>query len=544
MARPWQTVSVLGALARNANLRRVELAWGASIAAEWTHFVALGVFAYTAGGASAVGIAGLVRMLPAALVAPFAATLGDRFRRERFLVVVALAGAAALGGSAAAFFASRSELIVFALAGVVGVTSTIFRPALQATLPSLARTPEELIASNGATSTFESLGTLLGPLVAGILVSVADAGVVFLVASGALLVAAGLLLRVQVEGRIQTAPGPAPRAKELVAGGFRAVVSESRTRLLVFLTTAQSFIRGCLNVLIVVGAFRLLGAGGGAVGYLTAAVGVGGLIGAFAAMFLKGRRLAVPFGISLVFWGLPIALIPAWPHAAVAFLLLAVVGAANSFEDVAVFTLLQRVIPDEVLTRVLGIVWGLAMGAIAVGSVAATGIVALVGSSTAFVVVGAILPLTTLIVWRQLARIDREMLPPADELAVVEGVPMFAPLSIAAKEHMAGRLVEIPVSAGEVVIRAGESGDRFYIVADGSFEVTNGVHARARRGDFFGELALLRDIPRTATVIATTRSRVYALERDDFLAAVTGHSAARAAGEEVVDERLQPGFVR
>jgi MFS family permease len=538
--RPWQTVSVLAALGRNANLRRVELAWGASIGAEWTHFVALGVFAYTAGGASAVGIAGLVRMLPAALVAPFAATLGDRFRRERFLVVVALAGSAALGGSAVAFFVSRSELVVFALAAVVGVTSTIFRPALQATLPSLARTPEELIAANSATSTFESLGTLLGPLVAGILVTVADAGVVFLVASGALLVAASLLLRVQVEGRIQATPGPAPRPGELLAGGFRAVVSESRTRLLVFLTTAQSFIRGCLNVLIVVGAFRLLGAGAGAVGYLTAAVGVGGLIGAFAALSLRGRQLAVPFGVSLIFWGLPIALVPAWPHVAVAFVLLSVVGAANSYEDVAVFTLFQRVIPDDVLTRVLGIVWGLAMGAIAIGSVAATGIVALVGSSAAFVIVGAILPLTTLIVWRQLVRIDREMLPPADELAIVEGVPMFAPLSIAAKEHMAGRLVEVPVTAGEVVIRTGELGDRFYMVADGALDVTNGVHAKAHRGDFFGELALLRDIPRTATVIATTRSRLYALERDDFLAAVTGHSGVRAAGEAVVEQRLRP----
>jgi len=541
MKRPWQAVSELAALARNENLRRVELAWGASIAAEWTHFVALGVFAYNAGGASAVGIAGLIRMLPAALVAPFAATLGDRFRRERFLVVVSLAGSAALGGSAAAYFVSRSELIVFALAAVVGVTSTIFRPALQATLPSLARTPQELIASNGATSTFESLGTLLGPLVAGILVTVADAGVVFLVASGALLVAAGLLQRVEVEGRIQaTAPEEMPRPRELLAGGFRAVVSEPKTRLLVFLTTAQSFVRGALNVLIVVGAFRVLGAGAGAVGYLTAAVGVGGLVGAFGALSLKGRQLAVPFGVSLIFWGFPIALIPAWPRVAVAFLLLAVVGAANSVEDVAVFTLLQRVIPDDVLTRVLGIVWGLAMGAIAIGSVAATGIVALVGSRAAFVVVGAILPLTTLMVWRQLVRIDREMLPPADELAIVEGVPMFEPLSIAAKEHMAARLVEVPVSVGEVVIRTGEPGDRFYMVADGALEVTNGVHARARRGDFFGELALLRDIPRTATVIATTRSRLYALEREDFLAAVTGHSGVRAAGEAVVEQRLRP----
>src|SRR5947208_3996536 len=539
MARPWQAVSVLAALARNGNLRRVELAWGASVAAELTHFVALGVFAYTTGGASAVGIAGLVRMLPAALVAPFAATLGDRFRRERFLVVVSLAGSAALGGSAAAYFFSRSELIVFALAGVVGVTSTIFRPALQATLPSLARTPQELIAANGA-STLESLGTLLGPLVAGVLVSVANAGVVFVVASGALLVAAGLLQGVLVEGRIQvSAPAGTHRPLELVAAGFRIVASAPKTRLLVVLTTAQSFIRGCLNVLIVVGVFRLLGSGAGAVGYLTAAVGVGGLAGAVGALSLKGRRLAVPFGVSLIFWGVPIILVAAWPNVVVAVLLLAVVGAANSVEDVAVFTLLQRVIPDDVLTRVLGIVWGLAMGAIAIGSVAATGIVALVGSRASFVVVGAILPLTTLIVWRQLVRIDREMLPPTDELAIVEGVPMFAPLSIAAKEHMASRLVEVPVPAGEVVIRTGEPGDRFYMVADGALEVTNGIRGRAHRGDFFGELALLRDIPRTATVIATTRSRLYALEREDFLAAVTGHSAVRAAGDAVVEERLR-----
>ena len=331
-----------------------------------------------------------------------------------------------------------------------------------------------------------------------------------------------------------------PRPRELLAGGFRTVVSTPRTRLLVFLTTAQSFIRGCLNVLIVVGSFRLLGAGAGAVGYLTAAVGVGGLVGAFGALSLRGRRLAVPFGVSLVFWGLPIILVAAWPNLVAAVFLLAVVGAANSVEDVAVFTLLQRVIPDDVLTRVLGIVWGLAMGAIAIGSVAATGIVALVGSRAAFVVVGAILPLATLIVWRQLVRVDREMLPPADELAIVEGVPMFAPLSIAAKEHMATRLVEVPVTAGEVVIRTGEPGDRFYMVADGALDVTNGVSATVRRGDFFGELALLRDIPRTATVIATKRSRLYALEREDFLAAVTGHSGVRAAGEAVVEERLQP----
>src|SRR5205823_2937306 len=132
MSRLAHAAGALAAVMRSRNLRRVELAWGASIAAEWAHFVALGVFAYHAGGTSAVGIAGLARMLPAALLAPLASSLGDRFRRERFLLAIALAGCCALGGSALAFFAGRSELLVFALAGVVGVTSTLFRPAMQA----------------------------------------------------------------------------------------------------------------------------------------------------------------------------------------------------------------------------------------------------------------------------------------------------------------------------------------------------------------------------------------------------------------------------
>jgi MFS family permease len=217
------------------------------------------------------------------------------------------------------------------------------------------------------------------------------------------------------------------------------------------------------------------------------------------------------------------------------------VGAANSIEDVAGFTLLQRIVPDEVLTRVLGVAWGLVMGAVGLGSIVATWIVAGLGPRAAFVIVGAILPVLTLIVWRLLVRIDREVLAPTLELALVEGVPMFAPLSIAAKEHMAGRLIEVPVSAGEVVIRTGDPGDRFYIVADGELEVTNGVQATAGRGDFFGEVALIRDVPRTATVTATAPSRLYALERNDFLAAVTGHSAVRSAGDAVVAARLQAG---
>jgi MFS family permease len=540
VGRAVDVFSALGAVLRNENLRRVELAWGAAITAEWAHFVALGVFAYEAGGAFAVGIAGLVRMLPAALVAPFAASLGDRFRRERFLFAIVLAGSSALAASAVAFVAGANEFVIFTLAGVVGVASTLVRPAQQALLPSLARTPEELIASNGATSTIESLGTLVGPLLAGVLVLIADVGSVFAVGSAAFLGAALLLARVRVEGQIQlTGAAAAESTRELILGGYRVVARAAKPRLIVALVMAQAFVRGCLNVLIVVLVFRVLDAGPGAVGFLTAALGVGGVIGAVGALALKGRRLAAPFGLALVFWGLPIALVAPWPDLVTALFLLAVVGAANSVEDVAAFTLLQRIVPDDVLTRVLGVLWGLAMGGVAVGSICAPAVVSAIGPRPAFLVVGAILPLLTLITWRRLVGIDRTLSVPAAELALIDRVPMFAPLSVAAKEHIAAKLVRVSIAAGDVVIRAGDHGDRFYIVADGKLEViAERLHRSAGVGDYFGEIALLRDVPRTATVRALVNSTLYALQRDAFLRAVTGHSAVRAAGEAVVHERL------
>ena len=539
MVRPRQLVWALGVAIRNENVRRVELAWGAAIAAEWAHFVALGVFAYQEGGTAAVGIAGLVRLLPAAVVAPFAASLGDRFRRERFLLTLTLVGAGALAASAAAALAD-DRVLVFAFASVVGLAATLIRPALQALLPSLAHTPEELIASNGATSTVESLGTLVGPVFAGVLVALADVAAVFVVGAAALLVGAVLLARVSVESRVGLAAEVGRESlRRMITDGFRTVVRTRSARLVVGLIVAQTFVRGCLNVLIVVAAFQIFDGGAAQVGYLTAAIGAGGLIGALGAMTLGGRRLAAPFGLSLVFWGVPITLMAPRPYFAAAVVLLAIVGAANSVEDVAVFTLLQRLVPNEMLTRVLGLVWGLAMGGVAIGSIAAPLVVRAIGPRPAFVFVGSILPLLALLTYRKLVAIDRTVAP-APELELIDRVPMFAPLSIATKEQVAASLLPVSVPAGEVVIRAGDAGDRFYIVDHGELDIdAGGRHTTAREADYFGEIALLHDVPRTATVKAAVDSELFALRRADFLSAVTGHSAARAAGEAIAETRLK-----
>jgi MFS family permease len=518
---------------RNENVRRVELAWGAAIGAEWAYFVALGVFAYNAGGASAVGLAGLIRLLPAAVIAPSAASLGDRIRRERLLFAAMLLGALALAGSAVAAFAG-SESGVYACAALVGISSTLIRPTLQALLPSLTRTPEELIASNAATATVESVGTLVGPLVAGVLVEQASVGAAFAVAAAALGVGVIQILRVRSDGP------PAGRAasRGRLAFAWRTVAQHPGAPVVVVLMVAQAFVRGCLNVLIVVAAFELLDGGGGTVGALTAAIGAGGVIGAIVSSTFHSHRLARTFALSLFGWGLPLVLIAPSAQLVAALVLLGIVGAANSVEDVSGFTLLQRAIRDDALSGVLGLIWGAAMGAVALGSVVAPLLVRELGARSAFVLVGFLLPVLTIAGFRRMRALD-DVTAPSRQQLLVDEVPMFVPLSLAAKERLATKLLPLEVPAGETIVRAGDVGDRFYIVDSGTVRIGLGENEKeSGAGDYFGEIALLRDVPRTATVTAATATRLFALERADFLAAVTGHALAEAAADDVVDARL------
>jgi MFS family permease len=534
MSRARRTLAAAAFAFRNESIRRVEAAWGAAIIAEWAHFVALGVFAYRAGGTSAVGLAGLIRLLPAAIVAPSVASLGDRVRRDRLMLAAVLLAALSLGGSAVAAFA-HSLPGVYGCAALVGIASTVIRPTLQALLPSLARTPEELIAANAATSTVESIGTLVGPLLAGVLVARASTGLTFALAAAVVAAGAPLLVRLH--------PDAPPRVDDTEIGSsptraLKTIAHYPAAGFVLGLMVVQTFVRGCLNVLVVVGAFRLLHGGPGAVGYLTAAVGAGGLIGAILALTIHGRRLARAFAVSLVFWGVPIALVAPHPNLGIALALLAIVGIANSVEDVAGFTLLQRAVRDDTLSSVLGLFWGTAMGSVALGSFVAPSIVNALGANAAFVLVGSLLPVLTVVAYRRLQSLD-DVTAPTRELDLLAAIPMFEPLSLAAKEGLALRLVSVDVSAGDVIIRAGALGDRFYVVDRGvlAVEITGG-HKAVRSGDYFGEIALLRDTPRTACVTATSDAHLFALERADFLAAVTGHALATHAAHAVVDARL------
>ncbi len=526
-----------GAVARDRNLRRLELAYGAAITSEWAFVVALGVFAYERGGATAVGILGLVRMLPAALATPFTAALADRYERERALVAVTLMSALALAASTALFYLGRNEAAIFAFAAAHAVVSTLCRPAVAALLPSLATTPQQLVAANGTSLTLEGLGTLVGPLIAGVVIATAGVGVVFAFGAVAYVAAAITLAAIHIEGRLRFAHH---RAEGDLTAGFKLLAREPQPRLIVALFVAQTVVRGALNVLIVVIAFQLLDAGGGWVGFLSAAVGAGTLVGGFASMALVGRKLAVPFGIGLLLWGIPIALVAATPHRLTALLLLAVVGVGNAVEDVTGETLLQRLIPDDLLGRVLGVMFGAATAGMGIGAIVAPALISGLGARGALIATGAFLPALVLLSWRGLRHIDATAGAPSRQLELLDGVPMFAPLPMAAKEQVARSLIPVELSAGDEIVREGDVGDRFYIVVRGQAEVTSDGRRLGDRGpgDYFGEIALLRDIPRTATVTAIDDMELYALERGAFIDAATGHAAGRQAGEEVVREQL------
>jgi MFS family permease len=537
--RLGELITAFGAVSRNRRLRRVELAYASSVASETAYLVALGVFAYEAGGALAVGLVGLIRMVPAALATPFAALLGDRYRRERVLLFVALGSAVALGGSALIFTLGPFEALVYVLAAFHAAVSTLLRPALAALVPSLATTPQELVAANGVSMALESVGMLVGPIVGGVLVAAANPGVAFAFGAAAYLLAMFLLMQVRVEDQ-PSEPADERRIGDELMAGLRVAATDPNPRILVALVGAQTAVRGALNVLIVVLAFRLLEVDSAWVGYLTAAIGAGGLLGALVSPALAGRRLAVPFGIGLILWGAPIALVAAWPEPAVALALLAVVGFGNSVEDVAMYTLLQRIVPDDLLTRVFGVVFAFAVVGLGLGSIAAPALVAALGVRGALIVTGGFLVVATLVAWRRLVAIDRVAVPPTRELGVLGSVPLFAPLSVAAKEHLAARLTSRSVPGGTTIVSEGEPGDDFFIIVSGHADVTVGGELVRTQGpgDHFGEIALLRDVPRTATVTAREDVELCSIRRDDFLSVVTGHPAVRAAGEAVVRERL------
>jgi predicted MFS family arabinose efflux permease len=522
---------------RNPNLRRVQLAWAGSVTGQYAFSIALAVYAYRHGGAATVGLVIVVRMLPAAVISPFAAVIADRGRRELVMLASDLARAAAVAGAAAVAYAGGPPAAVYTVGVLVTILMTVFHPAEKALLPLLAHSPEELAAANVSSSSIESIGGFAGPAIGGLLLAA------FSVEAAFVFVAATFLWSGLLVARLRPEQEPAAGAEKSVGlrrealAGFSTLAREPNLRVLVGLYGAQCIVAGGVTVLTVVMALRVLHLGNGGVGYLNAAIGVGGLAGAVVTLVLAGRgKLAGDFGVGIVLWGVPLLLIGLWPSTPLALLMLGAIGLGNTLVDVSALTLLQRAVDNAVLARVMGVVQALIVATMAAGALIAPALVAGLGARGALVATGLFLPVLAALLWSRLSAIDREAAAPARQLELLRRIPIFTPLPETTLERLALALRPEQIPAGTDVVREGEPGKDFYVIDAGEAEV---LGRRLEPGDYFGEIALLRNVPRTTTVRAATDLALYALDRETFVGAVTGQAASLAAADTVIGERLR-----
>ena len=535
---------------RNRNLRRLNLAFGGSVIGDWAYAVGMSVYAYTRGGATAVGVLAVVRYVSMALLSPFTSLLADRFDRRRVMVIADLLRVVLVGLAAFVVAADGPPLAVYVLGLCTSAVGTAFRPAQGALLPSLASHPGELSAANVAASTIESVGFFAGPAIGGLLLAVSGNGAVF--AFDALTFAWSAVMVWGLKPAVETwnmSTVPEPSEGNAVhtnpfAGvglGFREILGDRDIRLLVGLFCAQTVIAGASSVAVVAIALDLLKLGNGGLGTLNATMGVGGILGGFIALVLSQRgRLAWDFGGGVLLWAAPFLLVAAWPTTAGAVIALALIGVGNSIVDVNAFTILQRLVPDAVMGRVFGALESALVGGMAFGALIMPALINTVGLRTGLIIIGAAVSMLVVVSGPGLRRIDKVALAP-EGLELLRAVPFFAPLPESVLELLARRSKLVTTTAGSSVFAEGDTGDVFHVIDSGTVDVTiRGAHVRSLGpGGSFGEIALLHELPRTATVVATTDVVTRTIDRTRFLTAVTGHEDASRRAKEVSTRLLE-----
>jgi MFS family permease len=504
--------------ARNPSLLRAQLAFGAVWTAEWAFTVAIGVVAFRDGGAEAVGLVAFLRLAPSAALAPFGTALADRVPRDRVLAWSCLIRAAATATAAAVLAAGGRNAWVYVLAVIATAAFTVFRPAHSALLPALCTTPLELTSANVVRGLLDSVSTLVGPLLAALLLSFGSPAAVFGTTAALSLLSGALLLRLSYETPPRGAPQPLRRIAHETVEGFLAVVRYRDAGVLIGLALAQTLTRGFLNVFVVVVALDLLGMGEPGVGVLTAAVGAGAVASSLgASAFVSARRLAILEGIGVVLWGLPLTLTGVFPHEPVVLALMCVIGVGNALVDIGLYTLPTRLVPEDLLARLFGAKESLTALSVALGSLVPPPAIELLGIRGALIALGLVAPALVVLAWRRLHAIDASIGHRDDEIAILKRV-----------------------AAGDEVFHQGDHGDRFYVIEDGEADVIGDgrlIHTIGS-GDGFGEMALLHDTTRTTTIRARTPLRLCTLDRRHFLSAVTGYQSSAREADTLVRERL------
>ena len=530
----------------NPALRRIELALAGSMIGDWAYATAVVVWAYGVGGARLVGIWMAVRYLLMAIVSPIGASLSDRLPRKFVLIGSDLVRAVLAVIAAIALITDAPDAVILVVATGLSLVGCIFRPAQMAWMPSLTRRPEELTAANGASSTIESLAFFLGPALGALLVTTTSVQTVFL------LNAATFVLSAVLVSGIHPIAGPTPGDDEdddagpqegmfaEMAGGFRHIARDRDLVMVAILVCTQTIVAGATAVYGVVIAVDILGTGPQGVGIIDSVFGVGAIVGGFYAIGRSTRnRLAGDLALGTVLWSLPLLIIVVYPSPVTVFAAAILLGFGNPLVDVNFATIVQRLTPDAVLGRVFGAYEGALIAGMALGSAVTPFLISSFGLQWTLAILAVVVGTPALSFIPRCLRLDGTLRAP-EGTALLRGISIFSPLSPVKIESLAGSLTTETASAGTAVVREGDVSDRFLVIVSGRVEVTQeGEHVRFEGpGEFFGEIGLLRDVPRTATVTAVEDTTLYSLAREDFLDAVRGVDESLAAADDVVMRRL------
>jgi CRP-like cAMP-binding protein/predicted MFS family arabinose efflux permease len=535
-AGPGRLAEPVQILLGNRSLTWLVVAFGALTIAEWGYVTALAVDAFRLEGAIAVGFVGF-RLFFAAIGSVFSLPYVERHPGARTLTVIAGTRAVIVAVSAALAASGAPLFVLLILVALDAVVSGPYRPAQSTMLPALARTPRELAASAAGISIVKTLAQALGAMGGGFLLVVTTPATVFAAAAALLLVAAVVTIRfagVSVPTPIAVQPS---RMRERTRGTFD-VIREPHVAGLLTVSGLRTFVRGMWIAIAVIASLRLLHAGSAGVGLLMMAAGVGSLVAVpLSGRLIDRRRLGTPTALALITCGIPLAVIGWVPKLDVALALVAVWGIGMAVADVATLSLLYRLLDIPLLPRVTALIESSKLALEGLGGLLAPLLVTTIGIRGALVAAACPLPVVVCTRWRMLHRLDASAGERTQVLTLLHGVPCLEPLDMASLGFVATAVVRLDVDGGTDLVCQGDPGDSFYVVRDGTADVlVDGFCVgTVVQGASFGERALLRNVPRTATVRSRGPMQLLTLSREAFLTALTGHALATGP---TVDPRL------
>jgi MFS family permease len=515
----------------------------------WCFAIALGVYGFEAHGITGVGIVALIRYLPGAAAAPIAGVMIDRSSRRTVLVWSAFAMGLVLAGTAVAAALGAPPAVVFIFPGLYAIASSPYGPAESSLSPMLARTPQQLSAGNVNHAAMENGGSLLGAIVTGFLLTATSPAFIFALAAVAAAVVFLLLIGIVHDHRpaYLHSESEVASARRDIAAGLHTLAAHPALRLAWLTTALLLLFEGFADVLLVGLALHLLELPDGSVGFLNAAWGLGAIVGGAGLVVLLDRgKLVIAIAGGSIVLGLATMLPGLWPVPFAAYGGWFGIGIGFVFVEVAAKTLLQRLGDDEQMGRLLTLLESGRLAAMALGSLVAIVADALLGTRGSLIAAGALMPVFVVLCWTRLRAY--EVGAPAAEVpyGLLRHNSIFEPLSVATLVRLSQDLAPVDFEAGIDVIVQGEQGDRFYLIETGQVEVLE--HGEFRRnegpGESFGEIALLHDVPRTATVRTTAPTRLLELEREQFLVAVTGHRRSSQVAHTVVTDRWDSELAR